>query len=127
MDFKAKLAECALFFIVYPKYLFANNYFSHNFKLGNVGAIVGPPFFDALDSTIGDNAVQGVAYPADILGFLEGGDPVGSSTMAQLVTRAASQCPDTAIVMSGYRYESHPFDRVDLHIYDIYYSSLAYG
>ena len=44
-------------------------------ELGNVGDLVGPPFFDDLDDLIGaDNiAVQGVDYPATIGGYLIGG------------------------------------------------------
>jgi len=73
-------------------------------ELGNVGSITGPPFFNALDHLIGANnvAVQGVDYPANILGYLEGGDPGGAATTASLLEQAASQCPDTQIVLSGY-------------------------
>ncbi len=54
---------------------------------GNVGTRSGPPFFDALSKVISVNnlAVQGVDYPADVLGFLAGGDANSSKTMAQLV------------------------------------------
>ncbi len=50
---------------------------------GNVGVLVGPPFFDALKSKIGGTKVvmQGVPYPASVEGFLKGGDPAGSQTM----------------------------------------------
>jgi cutinase len=65
-------------------------------------------------------AVQGVEYPADIPGFLAGGDADGSAAMlvslcqitypransslrAKLVTQAMTQCPSTKVVMSGYR------------------------
>ena len=73
-------------------------------ELGNVGSITGPPFFNALDDLIGaDNvAVQGVDYPATIGGYLEGGDPGGATTAASLLEQAASQCPNTQIVLSGY-------------------------
>ena len=73
---------------------------------GNVGTLVGPPFFSALATDIGASnlAVQGVDYAADIVGFLEGGDPAGSQTMADLVNQAFTQCPSTKVVMSGYRY-----------------------
>lgn len=56
-------------------------------ETGNVGELVGPPFFDAVAADIGtDNlAVQGVDYSASIAGFLEGGDPTGSTLMASLV------------------------------------------
>ena len=74
------------------------------FELGNVGAAVGPPFFNHLDDLIGaDNiAVQGVDYPADVAGYLAGGDPGGAQTTANLLNQAASNCPDTQIVLSGY-------------------------
>ncbi len=73
-------------------------------ELGNVGSITGPPFFNALSDLIGAEnfAVQGVDYPASILGYLEGGDPGGAATAARLLEQAASECPDTQIVLSGY-------------------------
>ncbi|KAI0162559.1 cutinase [Pestalotiopsis sp. NC0098] len=72
-------------------------------EAGNVGSVAGPPFFQALsDKMGGDLAVQGVKYPADIPGFLAGGDKAGSQTMADLVTQAMTQCPDTKVVMAGY-------------------------
>jgi cutinase len=51
---------------------------------GNVGILVGPPFFDALRSTLGASAltIQGVNdYDADIAGYLAGGDAGGSKEM----------------------------------------------
>jgi len=51
---------------------------------GNVGILVGPPFFDALRSSVGTSAltIQGVNdYSASIDGYLEGGDPAGSAEM----------------------------------------------
>lgn len=50
---------------------------------GNVGTSTGPLFFAALKQEVGEEnvAVQGVDYPADIPGFLEGGSPDGSATM----------------------------------------------
>ena len=53
-------------------------------EAGNVGALVGPEFFDAVQAKLGRDAsvaVQGVDYPADIPGFLAGGDKAGSQTM----------------------------------------------
>ncbi|KAH8684524.1 cutinase-domain-containing protein [Tricladium varicosporioides] len=71
---------------------------------GNVGESTGPPFFQAIAALVGTNniAVQGVDYPASILGFLEGGDTAGGKLMANLTARAMTQCPDTKVVMSGY-------------------------
>ncbi|KAK6705382.1 hypothetical protein SNK05_009280 [Fusarium graminearum] len=63
-------------------------------QAGNVGdpAAVGPVLFNNLASRIGLNnlAVQGVAYPANIAGYLAGGDAAGSRTMADLISRV---CP----------------------------------
>ncbi|KAF2462288.1 cutinase precursor [Lineolata rhizophorae] len=71
---------------------------------GNVGTVAGPPFFDAVEGDIGAEnlAVQGIDYPADVPGFLAGGDAEGSQLMAQLVGDVLAQCPDTMLVMSGY-------------------------
>jgi len=79
-------------------------------ELGNVGALAGPPFFNALGDMIGQQnlAVQGVDYGATIAGYLEGGDPAGAATMASLTSFAVGQCPDTKIVLSGYRYIGPP-------------------
>ncbi|KAL1866040.1 hypothetical protein Daus18300_006941 [Diaporthe australafricana] len=73
---------------------------------GNIGAAgdVGPLMMNNLSTIIGASnlAVQGVTYAADIFGFLAGGDAAGSQTMADLATRANTQCPSTKIVLSGY-------------------------
>ncbi|TKA68140.1 hypothetical protein B0A55_06949 [Friedmanniomyces simplex] len=71
---------------------------------GNVGTLAGPPFFQAVVNKVGASnvAVQGVDYAASIAGFEEGGDPAGSATLAALVGRAQSQCPNTKLVVSGY-------------------------
>ncbi|KAL3421566.1 Cutinase 3 [Phlyctema vagabunda] len=72
---------------------------------GNVGVIVGPPFFEALKAVVGSGnvAVQGVNdYPAEVGGFLEGGDPGASAEMAVLIQDALNQCPNTHLVVSGY-------------------------
>lgn len=72
---------------------------------GNVGSLAGPPWFEAVANDIGAEnlAVQGVDYPASIVGFLEGGDADGSTLMANLSQQAQTQCPDTKLVLGGYR------------------------
>lgn len=73
-------------------------------ETGNVGTLAGPPFFNALSAKVGTGniAVQGVDYPADIPGFLAGGDKAGSALMAKMVGQAMTQCPNTEVVMAGY-------------------------
>ena len=51
---------------------------------GDVGVIAGPPFFDEIEDRLGGGkklVVQGVDYPANVQGFLAGGDAQGSKTM----------------------------------------------
>ena len=71
---------------------------------GNIGAIVGPPLEASLNNRLGSNvAFQGVDYPATIENYLAGGSSAGASTLASLVNTAATKCPSTQIVLSGYR------------------------
>src|SRR5690242_18239470 len=72
---------------------------------GNMGTLTGPPFVQALGKMVGEEnlAVQGVDYPADVAGFLAGGDADGSKLMAQLVGQTLAACPTTKLVISGYR------------------------
>jgi cutinase len=61
-------------------------------QAGNVGdsAAVGPLFFNNLASRLGGTsqlAIQGVTYPANVQGFLAGGDAAGSATLASLVAQ----------------------------------------
>lgn len=74
-------------------------------EVAPIGTIVGPPFLSALQSALGSQTLTflGVNYAASVAGFLEGGDPVGAATMTADVNAAASLCPNTKIVMSGYR------------------------
>jgi hypothetical protein len=72
---------------------------------GNVGSLAGPPWFEAVANDIGAEnlAVQGIDYPASIVGFLEGGDADGSTLLANLSQQAQAKCPDTKLVLGGYR------------------------
>ncbi|KAE9406519.1 cutA, cutinase A [Gymnopus androsaceus JB14] len=69
-----------------------------------IGILVGPPLETALTAVLGGRSLsfQGVDYPASIAGFLEGGDPAGSQTMANDLTSAVNSCPDAKIVSAGY-------------------------
>ncbi|KAF2710353.1 carbohydrate esterase family 5 protein [Pleomassaria siparia CBS 279.74] len=71
---------------------------------GNVGSLTGPPFFQAVAASMGGAslAIQGVDYPADIPGFLAGGDAAGSKSMAATVGQIMTACPSTNLVISGY-------------------------
>ncbi|KAJ4299501.1 hypothetical protein N0V90_004746 [Kalmusia sp. IMI 367209] len=76
-------------------------------QAGNVGdsAAVGPLFFNNLASRLGGTtqlAIQGVTYPANVAGFLAGGDAAGTTTLMNLISTAASKCTSTKIVVSGY-------------------------
>jgi cutinase len=76
-------------------------------QAGNVGEpnSEGPTFFNALAARVGGIgrlAIQGVTYPANVFGFLAGGDAAGATTMFNLINQAATRCPSTKIVVSGY-------------------------
>lgn len=74
-------------------------------EVATLGTVVGPPFATALASAIRGKPLQfnGVPYPATVAGYLAGGDVGGAITMASSVTSIANSCPNTKIVMSGYR------------------------
>ncbi|KAF2134104.1 carbohydrate esterase family 5 protein [Dothidotthia symphoricarpi CBS 119687] len=72
---------------------------------GNMGTVAGPPFVSAVGKMMGgatNVAVQGIEYPADVPGFLAGGDKAGSTLMAQMVGQVRTKCPDTSLVIAGY-------------------------
>lgn len=52
-------------------------------ETGTMGTVAGPPLVAALGKAVGASnvATQGVPYPADIPGFLAGGDAGGSKMM----------------------------------------------
>ncbi len=71
-------------------------------ETGNIGTIIGPPLFSALSQDLNKQVVlQGVNYPADLLGDLDMGAE-GAPDLATLVKQAKSQCPTSKIVLSGY-------------------------
>lgn len=64
-------------------------------QAGNVGDVgsEGPTFLNALASRLGGTsrlAIQGVTYPANVLGFLAGGDAAGATTMFNLINTVRS-------------------------------------
>ena len=59
---------------------------------GNVGEAnsEGPTFFNAVAAAVGGTsrvAIQGVTYPANVFGFLAGGDAAGATTMFNLINQ----------------------------------------
>jgi cutinase len=75
-------------------------------EVAPIGSLVGPPFRDAITAALPGKSLsfEGVDYPANIKGFLEGGDPDGSKTHAQDLEDAATACPHAALITSGYRF-----------------------
>jgi len=73
---------------------------------GNVGdgASPGPALAAKVREIHGaDNvAVQGVAYAADVKGYLLGGDAEGSERFLSLANEAVIKCPNTRLVVGGY-------------------------
>ncbi|KAF8421697.1 cutinase-domain-containing protein [Tirmania nivea] len=71
---------------------------------GNIGFGLGPSFVAKVEAALARRViVQGVLpYAADILGYLQGGSAEGGRSMKALTERAARQCPDAQIVLSGY-------------------------
>jgi len=51
----------------------------------------------------GKVAVQSVKYDASNGGYLSGGSASGGKTMAKMVENTASSCPNSKIIMGGYR------------------------
>ncbi|KAI8959390.1 carbohydrate esterase family 5 protein [Daldinia sp. FL1419] len=73
---------------------------------GNMGDDPGPQTVDQLKAALGANivAAQGVDYPALLIDNLRTGgcDPEDADNMRALITQAATQCPSSKLVVSGY-------------------------
>lgn len=77
------------------------------FDPGNIGPWVGAPWRDDLVAKHSSVAFQGVdaeAYPADLAGYIvEGGSNTCADSLGSAVRTYASACPDSKIVVSGWR------------------------
>jgi cutinase len=75
-------------------------------EIGDMGTVVGPPTGNGLKDRFGADrvAVEGVEYAALLsTNALPGGSDRRSIGLMQgLIEQAASQCPDSAIVVGGY-------------------------
>ncbi|KAI2463883.1 carbohydrate esterase family 5 protein [Annulohypoxylon bovei var. microspora] len=73
---------------------------------GNIGDDPGPQTIDQLKAALGTDTVaaQGVDYPALLIDNLRDGgcDPEDADNMRALITQAATQCPSSKLVVSGY-------------------------
>ncbi|KAF5577521.1 cutinase [Fusarium pseudocircinatum] len=74
---------------------------------GNVGEVngVGPAIFNRLATLIGgpqNLAVAGVKYKANMKTVIQKAPREGGRAMTELINRAASQCPETKIVIMGH-------------------------
>ncbi|KAK2810822.1 hypothetical protein FQN50_002645 [Emmonsiellopsis sp. PD_5] len=71
-------------------------------ELGNMGSIIGPSLAQELRNLLdGKITIQGVKYPASVLGNLVFG-AVGAPTMIDLIHQSLSQCPHSKVVLAGY-------------------------
>ncbi|KAI1114127.1 carbohydrate esterase family 5 protein [Nemania sp. NC0429] len=78
-----------------------------SYQDGNIGISPGPQTIAQLKARLGGDgavAAQGLDYPAELLDNLraEGCDPVDVGSLMALVARAAGECPDSKLVLSGY-------------------------
>ncbi|KAJ0164870.1 Cutinase [Colletotrichum tanaceti] len=75
-------------------------------EFGALGSVVGPGLQKAVQSALGANAVtvEGVTYPADIVGIMAEttGTGPGSTAMTNQAKQWLSKCPQTKLVLTGY-------------------------
>ncbi|KAI0521704.1 carbohydrate esterase family 5 protein [Xylaria bambusicola] len=73
---------------------------------GNIGGSPGPQTIDALKAALGSGrvAAQGIEYPASLLDNIrpQGCDPADAEDFKDLITKAATDCPNSKLVLSGY-------------------------
>ncbi|KAI0419001.1 cutinase [Xylaria grammica] len=73
---------------------------------GNIGGSPGPQTIDQLKAKLGTSTVaaQGLEYPASLLDNLrsEGCDPDDAANFRDLITKAATECPSSKLVVAGY-------------------------
>ena len=75
------------------------------FEPGTLGILVGPELQLNLQFALGQKSLTftGIDYPADISGISAPGGVEGVQKMFNSVSSTVKSCPDTKIVMSGYR------------------------
>lgn len=80
------------------------------FQTGDLGSVAGPPLQTALTSkmasagaTMKMMGVPAPQYLADMAGAIEGGSDSGSQAMASMAMTAMKDCPNSMLVMAGYR------------------------
>jgi cutinase len=72
---------------------------------GTLGTVIGPRLVTEVPLYVrGTTQVEGIPYPANVAGYLAGGDRGGARTMANRIREIASRCPNTKIFISGYSY-----------------------
>ncbi|KAF9561164.1 cutinase [Agrocybe pediades] len=73
-------------------------------EVGTLGTVVGPGLKRDITIALLGRSVEfeGIDYPANLVGYLAGGDAGGARTMANSVTATAAACPNAKIVISGY-------------------------
>ncbi|RPA76775.1 cutinase-domain-containing protein [Ascobolus immersus RN42] len=93
---------------------------------GNIGQSPGLKFARDLKASISGASVQGVLpYNANVIGYLAGGDGEGATSMANLVIKAAKQCPSSKIVMSGYSQGAQVVHKAIKKLATSYYTRIA--
>ncbi|KAI5777890.1 cutinase [Geopyxis carbonaria] len=73
-------------------------------ETGNIGSTVGPELSAHLHALLPSFGMQGVVYPALLADNLNSGGttPEAVDAMVSLLTRVATECPDSTIVAGGY-------------------------